>query len=166
MTSQRHCVAGFGAVPDEPRQGALHGQNGASFQGSAGSGVIEVDLGDRKAAAGYVGKEVILGVRPENCDLLWSGQPSSNNCFEAVVDIVEPMGAETYFHLQTGAHTIISRSPFGAQQADAGHRFKFQISATAAHLFDPVTTHRIVDSPAETPLVGKSPRNDDMSSQS
>ena len=61
-----------------------------------------------------------------------------------MVDIVEPMGAETYFHLQTGAHSIISRSPAGAQHAEAGHRFKFQIGARAAHLIDAeyVVTYR------------------------
>jgi multiple sugar transport system ATP-binding protein len=138
-------VAGFlGSPPMNLVNGTLHGRGGALVFKEAQGGVIEVELGDRKAAAGYAGKDIILGVRPENCDLVSPGQSSSNNCFQAVVDIVEPMGAETYFHLQTGAHPIISRSPAGAQQADAGHRFKFQISATAAHLFDPVTTHRIV----------------------
>jgi multiple sugar transport system ATP-binding protein len=138
-------VAGFlGSPPMNLVKGALHGQNGALVFKEVQGGVIEVELGDRKAAAGYVGKEVVLGVRPESCNLVPSGQCSSNNCFQAVVDIVEPMGAETYFHLQTGAHPMISRSPFGAQQADAGHRFKFQINAKVAHLFDPVTTHRIV----------------------
>ena len=138
-------VAGFlGSPPMNLVNGTLHGRGGALVFTEAQGGVIEIELGDHKAAAGYVGKDVILGVRPENCDLVSSGQSSLNNCFQAVVDIVEPMGAETYFHLQTGAHPIVSRGPAGAQQADAGHRFKFQISATAAHLFDPVTTHRIV----------------------
>jgi multiple sugar transport system ATP-binding protein len=138
-------VAGFlGSPPMNLVKGTLHGESGGLVFKEAQGGVIVVQLGDRKAAAGYVGKDVILGVRPENCDLVSSGELSSNNCFEAVVDVLEPMGAETYFHLQTGAHPIISRSPAGAQQADAGHRFKFQISATAAHLFDPVTKQRIV----------------------
>jgi multiple sugar transport system ATP-binding protein len=138
-------VAGFlGSPPMNLVNGALHGRGGALVFKEAEGGVIEVELGERNAAAGYVGKEVVLGVRPENCDLVSSGQSSSNNCFRAVVDIVEPMGAETYFHLQTGAHPIISRSPAGAQQADAGHTFMFQINSTFAHLFDPVTTHRIV----------------------
>ncbi len=138
-------VAGFLGSPQMNLVlGTLHGQNGSLIFKEVQGGAIEVELGDRKAAAAYAGKEVVLGVRPENCNLVPSGECASNNCFQAVVDFVEPMGAETYFHLQTGAHSIISRSPFGAQPADAGQRFRFQISAAVAHLFDPVTTHRIV----------------------
>jgi multiple sugar transport system ATP-binding protein len=138
-------VAGFlGSPPMNLVKGSLQGRPGALVFREAKGGVISVELGDRKAATGYIGKEVILGVRPENCEFVRSEQSSSNNGFQAVVDVVEPMGAETYFHLHTGAHPIISRSPAGAQQADAGHLFTFQINPTAVHLFDPVTTHRIV----------------------
>ena len=138
-------VAGFlGTPPMNLVNGTLLICDGALAFKEARGGAIEVELGDRRDAAGYVGKEVVLGFRPENCDLFLSGQTSSNNCFQAVVDFVEPMGPETYFHLQTGAHAIISRSPAGAQQSDAGHSFRFQINAEAAHLFDPVTTQRIV----------------------
>jgi multiple sugar transport system ATP-binding protein len=138
-------VAGFLGSPQmNLLNGTLHGREGAVTFKEAQGGEIEVELGDRRAATSYIGKEVVLGFRPENCDLYLSPHASSNNCFQAVVDFVEPMGAETYFHLQTGAHAIISRSPSGAQQSDAGHSFKFQIDAKAVHLFDPVTKQRIV----------------------
>ncbi len=138
-------VAGFlGSPPMNFIKGSLQSKDGGLVFQEISDGPIKVKLGERRAAAGYAGKEIILGVRPENCDLAVPEQAGSNNCFEATVDFVEPMGAETYFHLQTGAHSVISRSPAGAQQTDAGQRFKFRISAAAAHLFDPVTTHRIV----------------------
>jgi multiple sugar transport system ATP-binding protein len=138
-------VAGFlGSPPMNLLKGTLHGREGSVVFREAQDGPIEVVLGDRKAAAAFIGKEVVLGVRPENCDIVRSGESPSNNRFEAVVDVVEPMGAETYFHLHTSAHSLISRSPAGAQQTDAGRLFTFQIDPTAAHLFDPVTTHRIV----------------------
>jgi len=138
-------VAGFlGSPPMNLVNGTLHGRNGAIVFKEARGGTIELELNDRHSAAAYVGKEVVLGFRPENCDVVSLGTPPSNNCFQAVVDIIEPMGPETYFHLQTGAHPIISRSPASAQQSDAGQRLNFQISAPTAHLFDPVTTHRIV----------------------
>ena len=105
-----------------------------------------VRLDSRSSAAAYVGKDVILGFRPESCDVVPAGASSveSDNRFQARVDIVEPMGPETYFHLQTGAHSVVSRSPASAQQSDVGRQLTFQIRADAAHLFDPVTTHRIV----------------------
>ena len=91
--------------------GTLLLRDGAVAFKEARGGAIEVELGDRRDAAGYAGKEVVLGFRPENCDLFWSGQTSSNNCFQAVVDFVEPMGPETYFHLQTGAHAVVAAAP-------------------------------------------------------
>ena len=138
-------VAGFlGSPPMNFIKGTLHGKDGAITFKEVEGGVVQLDLGDRKSAVPYLGKEVILGVRPENCDLVPAGKPPSENSFQAVVDIVEPMGAETYFYLQTGAHTIISRSHALVDQREAGHRLLFEIDAKQAHLFDPVSTERIV----------------------
>jgi multiple sugar transport system ATP-binding protein len=106
-------------------------------------GAVELKLGTRPAAQAYIGKEVILGIRPENCDLAPHGKPLSGNTFQAVVDIVEPMGAETYFYLQTGAHTLISRSHATVDQREAGHRLLFEIQAERTHLFDPESGLRI-----------------------
>ena len=140
-------VAGFlGSPPMNLLNGKLEGSNGAVLFREARGGAIEVRLDSRSSAAAYVGKDVILGFRPESCDVVPAGASSveSDNCFQARVDIVEPMGPETYFHLQTGAHSVVSRSPASAQQSDVGRQLTFQIRADAAHLFDPVTTHRIV----------------------
>ena len=104
---------------------------------------MELKLGNRPAARACVGKEVTLGIRPENCDLVAHGKPLPENSFQAVVDIVEPMGAETYFYLQTGAHTVISRSHASVDQREAGHRLRFEMQADRAHLFDQETGLRI-----------------------
>jgi multiple sugar transport system ATP-binding protein len=106
-------------------------------------GAVELKLGARPAAQAYAGKEVTLGIRPENCDLVPQGKSPSENSFQALVDIVEPMGAETYFYLQTGAHTVISRSHALVDQREAGHRLRFEMQAERAHLFDPGTGLRI-----------------------
>ena len=140
-------VAGFlGSPPMNLLNGTLEVTDGAVLFKEAGDGAIEVQLNSRSSAAAYVGKDVILGFRPESCDVVpESASPlESENCFQARVDIVEPMGPETYFHLLTGAHAIVSRSPASAQQSDVGRQLTFQLRADAAHLFDPVTTHRIV----------------------
>ena len=104
---------------------------------------MELRLGSRPAAQAYVGKEVTLGIRPESCDLVPHGKPLPENAFQAVVDIVEPLGAETYFYLQTGAHTVISRSHALVDQREAGHRLLFEIQADRTHLFDQKTGLRI-----------------------
>ncbi len=60
------------------------------------------------------------------------------------MDIVEPMGAETNFYLQTGNHTVICRSQAVVDHRETGHRLQFQFRSAQAHVFDPVTTERIV----------------------
>jgi len=138
-------VAGFlGSPPMNFIKGSLQGKEGAVVFKEMKSGVVEISLGNHKAASAFIGKEVVLGVRPEDCDLVPPGKAPSKNSFQAVVDIVEPMGAETYFYLQTGEHTVISRSHASVDQREAGHRLQFEINAEKVHLFDPVTTHRII----------------------
>jgi len=61
-----------------------------------------------------------------------------------VVEIVEPMGAETFFYLRTGSHTIVSRSRTSVDRREVGHRMLFEIQPGRCHLFDPVSTLRIV----------------------
>lgn len=137
-------VAGFlGSPPMNFLHGTLTGKEGAIHFKERDGGTVKLNLGKREAAAAYVGKEVVLGIRPENCELLASGKPPSENSFQAVVDIVEPMGAETYFYLQTGAHTIISRSHAAIDHREVGHRLQFEAEVDRAHLFDPATGHRI-----------------------
>ena len=137
-------VAGFlGSPPMNFLKGTLGGKEGALTFKEMPNGVVALQLGDRKAAVPFIGKEIILGVRPEFCDLVPPGKAPSENSFQAVVDIVEPMGAETYFYLQTGAHTVISRSHASVDQREAGHRLQFEIDADKVHIFDPVSTLRV-----------------------
>ncbi len=137
-------VAGFlGSPPMNFLKGPLRMEKDQLVFKEMNGGAVEVKLGQRAAAVPFVGKDVILGIRPESCDLVQDGKPLPENSFQAVVDIVEPMGAETYFYLQTGAHTVISRSHATVDQREAGHRLRFEIDADRAHLFDPVTGNRI-----------------------
>ena len=74
-------------------------------------GTIEVRFKDRPRAREFFGKPMVLGIRPEDIELAQfsnTGNAAAN--FPAIVDIVEPMGAETNLYLQTGAHTVVCRS--------------------------------------------------------
>ena len=93
-------VAGFlGSPPMNLLNGKLEGSNGAVLFREARGGAIEVRLDSRSSAAAYVGKDVILGFRPESCDVVPAGASSveSDNRFQARVDIVEPMGPRRIF---------------------------------------------------------------------
>ncbi|MDX2081865.1 MAG: sn-glycerol-3-phosphate ABC transporter ATP-binding protein UgpC [Terrimicrobiaceae bacterium] len=137
-------VAGFlGSPPMNFVKGTLRKEGNRLVFKEGMGGAIEVKLDPRPAAEAFVGKEVTLGLRPEHCDLVARDKPLGENTFQAVVDIVEPMGAETYFYLQTGAHTVISRSHATVDHREAGHRLRFEIDTPRVHLFDPTTGLRI-----------------------
>ena len=99
---------------------------------------------ERPSLQAFVDKEVVLGIRPEDIELDPATTAPNGVTFQAVVDIVEMMGAETNLYLQTGKHTVICRSQSALEQCEAGQRFRFRLNAARAHVFDPVTTNRIV----------------------
>ncbi|MBA3542879.1 MAG: sn-glycerol-3-phosphate ABC transporter ATP-binding protein UgpC [Chthoniobacterales bacterium] len=111
-------------------------------------GTIDVAFpaAERPAAREFIGKEVILGIRPEDLEVATFSRKEGKAAgvgFPAIVDIVEPMGAETYLYLQTGAHTLTCRSQKAFDHREAGRRMQFEMNLAQAHLFDPVSTKRL-----------------------
>ena len=111
-------------------------------------GTIEVAFAaaDRPAAREFVGQNIILGIRPENLDVATLSRKegkAAGTGFPAIVDIVEPVGAETNLYLQTGAHTLVCRSQSAFDRGEAGRRLQFEMNLAKAHLFDPVSTLRL-----------------------
>ena len=88
---------------------------------------------------------MLLGIRPEDIEVpQLSKTGNSTASFPAIVDIVEPMGAETNLYLETGAHTVVCRSQRVFDHRETGHRLQFELNVGKAHLFDPTTTSRLV----------------------
>jgi multiple sugar transport system ATP-binding protein len=139
-------VAGFLGTPP---MNLVHGKlkpgpaDSVVFTESDG-GVLELTIPERPEAKAWAGKEIVLGVRPESIAPAESAEKTPGTRFQAVVDLIEPMGAETNFYLQTGAHTIICRCETPGDLRGAGHRLQFDVDVAKTHLFDPVTTERIV----------------------
>lgn len=137
-------VAGFlGSPPMNFLRGTLQqdGQ-GLVFVEKSG-GTVRVNLGSRNGLGARVGREIVLGVRPEDCRLIPQATEPGPEDFSALVDVVEPMGAETFLYLQTGQHMMISRFPEAMSQREVGKRRVFQVDRSKVHLFDPETTQRI-----------------------
>ena len=108
-------------------------------------GTIGVRFKDRPRALEFFGKPMLLGIRPEDIELAQSSNTGNAAAsFPAIVDIVEPMGAETNLYLQTGAHTVVCRSQRALDHRETGHRLQFDLNASKAHLFDPATTSRVI----------------------
>jgi multiple sugar transport system ATP-binding protein len=141
-------VAGFvGDPPMNLVHGTLKQDRAALLFSEGGDGTIAVRLPEgRFPAEAFSGKPVVLGFRPEEIEIAQStsADERSASSFRALVDRVEPRGAETDLHLQTGAHELICRSRRWIDQSQGGHRFQFEINLEKAHLFDPVSGHRIM----------------------
>jgi len=95
-------------------------------------------------AAAYVDKPITFGVRPEDVhDALTVSQTDLSATAEVTVEVSEPMGAETYLYLQTGATSFIAR----VRPTDRFHvnqRIKVVFDLDHAHFFDPVSEEAIV----------------------
>lgn len=143
-------VAGFlGSPPMNFITGTLKAEGERLRFSELEGGTIDLMFAaaDRPAARDYVGKQVILGIRPEDLAVAKfdrkEGRPAAGKGFPAIVDIVEPMGAETNLYLQTGAHPLVCRSQAAFDHREAGHRFHFEVNLEKAHLFDPISTLRL-----------------------
>ena len=84
----------------------------------------------------YIGKEVIMGIRPEhvhNEPELIEANPDS--IVEAKVEVTELMGAETYLYMDCEGQDINARvAP--SSTAKPGDKIKIAISAENIHIFD------------------------------
>ncbi len=90
--------------------------------------------------AGRVGRPVILGLRPEAMTEALPGSDPAN-AFEAVVDVLEPTGADTFAMLQVGEREIAARLKPG--RGVVGERMRFHVDPTNLLLFDPASEERV-----------------------
>ncbi|MBO4693300.1 MAG: sn-glycerol-3-phosphate ABC transporter ATP-binding protein UgpC [Clostridia bacterium] len=84
----------------------------------------------------YVGKEVIMGIRPEHVhneeDLIAA---NGDGIVEADVEVTELMGAETYLYMNCEGQTINARvAP--TNTARPGDKIKIALEPSKIHLFD------------------------------
>jgi len=142
-------VAGFlGSPPMNFINGTLKQEGDKIRFREVEGGTIDVAFAatERPAAREFIGQNVILGIRPEDLEVATFSRKEGKAIgvgFPAIVDIVEPMGAETNLYLQTGAHTLVCRSQGSLDHREAGHRLQFEMNLDKAHLFDPVSTRRL-----------------------
>ena len=141
-------VAGFlGSPPMNFINGTLKKERDAFLFSEIQGGSIQVRLpaASRPGAGDLVDQPMLLGIRPEDIELAqFAGSETATGSFPAIIDMVEPMGAETNLYLQTGAHTVVCRSQRAMDHREAGHRLQFEMSLSKAHLFDPTSGRRVV----------------------
>ncbi len=136
-------VAGFiGMPPMNFFEGTIQHEGGKLHFAGPGGMRLAVPDKDKAALTAYSGKPVTLGLRPEDIGSAVAEQVPDTPRIQATVEVVEPMGSESYIYFRTADTSFISR-------VDA-HR-KFQVGETAqpavfidkAHFFDAKTEQRI-----------------------
>lgn len=93
----------------------------------------------RAALLPYLGKEVTLGIRPEDIHDRDYIPGQMNTAFiRAQVDVMEPMGSEIYLYLLSGKHSFIARVD-PRSQGRPGKQLDVAVNLDHIHFFDKQT---------------------------
>ncbi len=92
----------------------------------------------------YLGKKLVLGIRPEDIHIEdVFVENSTDSAFEATVEISELMGAEIYAYLKCGNNSITARFD-GRYKLRMGDKLKLAMDKNRIHLFDKETEQAII----------------------
>ena len=134
-------VAGFIGSPQMNFIDATVQKDGNNVYLAFGDNKVKLEAAKAKAVEeqGYIGKEVVMGIRPEDMhDEENFLAMSPDTVINAHVDITESMGAETYLYLK------VENTPFIARvnprtTAKMGDDIKIGLDSTKVHVFDKET---------------------------
>jgi multiple sugar transport system ATP-binding protein len=112
------------------------------------TGTFKLHLPEARAAAlaDYVGKEVVLGLRPQDIHdkaLSSPTTPNLDNVVRMTVDVIEPMGAVSTVFLNVGNQSLVAEID-AETKAKEGAPLDVVLDAAAAHVFDKDTEQTIV----------------------
>ena len=82
----------------------------------------------------HTGRDVVLGVRPEDLQIA-NGSAPPGLCFDAMVEVVERLGAEILLDLQVGQQTMVA-SVEPSVTAKRGDKLRFALNPERLHFFD------------------------------
>ncbi|MNN80690.1 sn-glycerol-3-phosphate import ATP-binding protein UgpC [compost metagenome] len=98
---------------------------------------LDVPLGAAKVPEQWLGRELVVGVRPEHL------QPATGNAsFRARIEGLEPVGNEIFVNLRHGEQALVIRVAPQALPA-LGQELAVGVVSVALHFFDPITGKRI-----------------------
>ena len=119
------------------------GSDGALFVEGVGF-KLELPPDRARYAERYLGRSISIGIRPEN--LFQAHEVNTippNAAIQGSVDLVEPMGAETFVHLTIGNQHFCARLGPNCDLR-RGQRTELIVDATKLHLFDLNTQRSII----------------------
>jgi multiple sugar transport system ATP-binding protein len=95
---------------------------------------IDVPAEIRSRLAPHAGRDVIMGIRPEDLQVA-NGSHPPGHCFDAMVEVVERLGAEILLDLQVGGQTMVAAVE-PSVRAKRGDRLRFAVRPERLHFFD------------------------------
>ena len=100
---------------------------------------------DVAAVQAYLGKEVVVGIRPEAMDDSKEAvQSRPESSYSAHVDVVEMLGAETYLYLSVAGLNLTARVDPTVSHSKVGDEVQVAVDKTRVALFDKETEVAII----------------------
>jgi multiple sugar transport system ATP-binding protein len=128
-------VASFiGTPPMNFFDGSLTGRNG-DMMFNEGSFSVPIPSEWSEKLATHSGRAVTLGLRPEDIGSVAAEGLTTAPRIKAQVEVVEPMGSETFLYLNTGKTSFISRVDAHRSHA-VGDSTELPVFLPKAHMFD------------------------------
>ncbi|MCK4547436.1 MAG: sn-glycerol-3-phosphate ABC transporter ATP-binding protein UgpC [Candidatus Eisenbacteria sp.] len=135
-------VAGF---LGSPSMNFVEGQLVAESGGEFRAGQLTVPVPERIRSRPDVGggREVILGIRPEDIHLVTDGKSQGGSTFKGSVDVVEPVGNEQLLHVVVDGHPMVCRVA-AARSVSVADEIMLEINPERVHFFDAKTQEALV----------------------
>ncbi|MFA6292108.1 MAG: sn-glycerol-3-phosphate ABC transporter ATP-binding protein UgpC [Victivallales bacterium] len=136
-------VAGFiGTPPMNCFRGVLIKQDGSLYFKEE---AMQIKLPDEWKASieQFIDKKIVFGVRPEDIGSPEAESKPNASKIKAKVEVVEPMGPETYLYLSTGEQSFISRVD-AHRKTSVGDDIELSVLMSKAHVFDQATEKLII----------------------
>ena len=101
--------------------------------------ILPKNMGEILKEKGYLGKEVIMGIRPEHIeDNEEYIRNNKDTTITAKVEVTELMGAESYIYVTNGNNSLTVRVN-GSTLVQSGDNAKFALKIDKVHIFDKET---------------------------
>jgi multiple sugar transport system ATP-binding protein len=120
------------------RNGALAFEETARAPAAAAKPIaLRLDAALAARLRSHIGKPVVLGIRPEHIACAPPpGDASPESALQAVVELIQPMGAETYLYLTGHTRPIVARVPPN-HPALPNQPLVLTVDLPHSHFFDP-----------------------------
>ncbi len=136
-------VAGFIGTPSMNFiDGRIRHDDGQPVFAAAGFS-LPVPDSKRELLGSYKDRPVTLGIRPEDLTLPATELSPESPRIEAQIDVVEPMGAESFVHLNINGTTLVVRAD-PHERFEPGGTVLLNVAVERVHFFDPETEESLL----------------------